>query len=636
MKDGFIKVAAGKPELFLADIKKNTKGIKEIISEAEDNGVKLLVLPELCITGYSCMDLFFNTALLEGSITALKEITDFTQNITCITVLGLPILHNSMLYNSAAVIYKGEILGIIPKTYIPNHGETNEKRYFDTALNLPADSVINIDGKNIPFGNDLIFYAENLREFSFAAEICEDLFAPTPQNAKLSLGGANIIVNSAACNQIIGKLDKLKLMLEDTSLRLNCGYILSSADIGESTTDTVFAGLRMIAENGITVAALPSFSNQKLLVTEIDVKKLDSLKIENTSFIPNGNFRKIAFRTEICDTEITRQIPKNPFIGTNDIGLTCCEALEIQSHALARRISHIGAKKAVIGISGGLDSTLALLVCVRALRLLDRPLSDILAITLPCFGTTTRTRSNSEILCNELETDFKEINIKNAVNRHFEDIGQPDGIFDITYENSQARERTQVLMDIANKENGIVVGTGDLSELALGWATYNGDHMSMYSVNSGIPKTLVRALVKYEADNSEGRLKRVLLDILDTPVSPELLPSDLRGDISQKTEDLVGPYELHDFFIYNMLKYKFSPKKLFRLATIAFPEYQKQTVLKWLNIFLKRFFTQQFKRSCLPDGPKVFDISLSPRSDLKMPTDAFASLWLKELEDIEI
>ena len=452
----------------------------------------------------------------------------------------------------------------------------------------------------------------------------------------MALGGAHIIVNPAAIIATAGKFDYCQSIVKDASLRLGCGYVLASAGIGESSTDTAFSGLSIIAENGNIIAKENPFSAENLLITEIDIKLLASERYKNAGFAAKPMINKVYFEQEITETEITRKIEKNPFLPeTVDKKEYLEEILQIQSHALARRISHTNAKKAVIGISGGLDSTLALLVAVRAMKILNRPSTDILAITMPCFGTTKRTRSNSEILCDELNVSFKEINITDAVKQHFKDIEQDENVFDATYENSQARERTQVLMDIANKENGFVIGTGDLSELALGWATYNGDHMSMYGVNGGVPKTLIRYIVHYEALNSKEALKNVLFDILDTPVSPELLPADNKGEIAQKTEDLVGPYELHDFFIYYMLRYGFSPKKLYRLANAAFEGiYDSETVLKWLKIFTRRFFTQQFKRSCLPDGPMVGEISLSPRGGWSMPSDASFNLWLKELEEL--
>ena len=638
MKDGFIKVATGTPQVFVADVAANTESIKEIILKADTKKVNLLVLPELCITGYTCGDLFFNDALISAAKVALLELAEFTKNKYPIVVVGLPIAYSSKLYNCAAVLLDGSILGLVPKTYIPSHTATNESRYFDSAENLPEGAFIVLNSEyGTDMRNDLIFSDEAFEDFTFAVEICEDLFAPNPVSQKLCLGGANIIVNPAACNHTAGKADYCRSLVKEASQRLNCGYVLASSGSGESTTDTVFSGFSVIAENGEIIAENKPFCNNDLTVSEIDVKMLSSERRKNSSFLQKSEPCINYFNQEINETELTRIIPQNPFLpDTTNKNSRLEEMLQIQSHGLARRIKHTYAKKAVIGISGGLDSTLALLVAVRAMKLLQRPATDILAITMPCFGTTSRTRSNSEILCMELGVDFKEINIASSVKQHFKDIEQSDSVYDATYENAQARERTQVLMDTANKENGLVIGTGDLSELALGWATYNGDHMSMYGVNAGVPKTLIRHIVNYEAQNSCDQLKNVLLDILDTPVSPELLPADTNGDIAQKTEDLVGPYELHDFFIYYMLKYGFAPEKIYRLACLAFAEdYDKETVLKWLKIFTRRFFTQQFKRSCLPDGPKVCDISLSPRGDWQMPSDAVCNLWLNKLNDIQ-
>ncbi|MBP3599820.1 MAG: NAD(+) synthase [Clostridia bacterium] len=631
MKDGFIKVAAAMPKVTVADVTANTENIKSLILAADEKKVNLLVFPELSLTGYTCGDLFFNDALITSAKNALLDIAKFTENKSPAVVVGLPLEYDSKLYNCAAVIKNGDVLGFVAKTHISTN---NENRYFVSAKSLPHGGYIDInDGYCVELSNNMIFVNE---AFNFGVEIGTDLSAPVPQNQKLALCGAHIIVNPAAITATAGKFDYCKSIVKDASLRLGCGYVLASAGIGESSTDTAFSGLSIIAENGNIIAKEKPFSADNLLITEIDIKLLASERYKNAGFASKPMVNKVYFEQEIEETEITRKIEKNPFLPeTVDKKEYLEEILQIQSHALARRISHTNAKKAVIGISGGLDSTLALLVAVRAMKILNRPSTDILAITMPCFGTTKRTRSNSEILCDELNVSFKEINITDAVKQHFKDIEQDENVFDATYENSQARERTQVLMDIANKENGFVIGTGDLSELALGWATYNGDHMSMYGVNGGVPKTLIRHIVHYEALNSKEALKNVLFDILDTPVSPELLPADNKGEIAQKTEDLVGPYELHDFFIYYMLRYGFSPKKLYRLANAAFEGiYDSETVLKWLKIFTRRFFTQQFKRSCLPDGPMVGEISLSPRGGWSMPSDASFNLWLKELEEL--
>ena len=633
MKDGFIKVAVGLPKTTVADTLSNCKEIENLITKADNEKINILVLPELCITGYTCGDLFFNDTLIASAKDTLLKIRDLTKKKSTLVVVGLPLIFNSKLYNCAVVLCDGKILGVIPKTHIPNHNEFNEKRYFSSGINIKNQTII-IDNCEVPFGIDLIFKDTDLCDFTFGVEICEDLFAPTQTAENLSLNGANIILNLAAANQLVGKNDYIKTLICGTSARLNCGYVFASAGYGESTTDLVFSGYSLIAENGNIIAENKPFSEDKLLVSEIDVNLLSTERLQNTSFTSECEFRNISFSQKVAETKITRTISESPFI-TGDINTLASEILNIQSYGLKKRLEHTNCKKAVIGISGGLDSTLALLVTVKAMQLLNRPMTDILAVTMPCFGTTSRTRSNSQILCNQLGVEFLEVDITKAVKQHFSDIGQNETDFDITYENSQARERTQVIMDIANKHGGLVIGTGDLSELALGWATYNGDHMSMYAVNSGVPKTLIRHIVNYVAQNSEIDLKNVLLDILDTPVSPELLPANSKGEIAQKTEDLVGPYELHDFFIYYTVLYGFSPRKIFRLAAIAFEGvYDTETIKKWLTVFIKRFITQQFKRSCLPDGVKVSPIGLSPRGDLLMPSDASYNLWLKEIEKL--
>lgn len=634
MKDGFIKIAAGTPKVTVADCYANYRQIKDLITKADKEQVNLLVLPELCVTAYTCEDLFFNETLLSSAKKILLKTAKFTEDKYPVVVIGLPLLHGGKLYNCAAVLHRGEILGIVPKSFIPNHNEFSEKRYFASGSTI--NTVIDLDGKYISFGTDLIFHNTQLCEFSFGIEICEDLFSPVPVSTSLALNGAHIIVNPAACSAVLGKTDYCKQLVTSQSARLNCGYVLVSSGEGESSTDLVFSGNSLIAENGKIIAENKPFDGNELLITEIDVKLLASERRKNTSFAPENDFQNILFEQDLIETEITRTISQMPFIPSGlQLNSALEEILQIQAHALKKRLAHTNCKKAVIGISGGLDSTLALLVTAKALKLLNRPMTDILAVTMPCFGTTKRTRSNSEILCNLLGTDFKEIDITASVRQHFKDIEQSENSFDVTFENSQARERTQVIMDIANKLGGLVIGTGDLSELALGWATYNGDHMSMYAVNAGVPKTLVRQLVNYVAQNSNEQLKNVLLDILDTPVSPELIPADEKGDITQKTEDLVGPYELHDFFIYYLLRYGFGMKKLYRLAKTAFcSKYSDEAIKKWLTVFAKRFITQQFKRSCLPDGIKALEIGASPRGDLQLPSDASYNLWSKEIEEL--
>lgn len=636
MKNGFIKVAAGIPKISVANTTANCLEIKNLITKADKERVNLLVFPELCITGYTCGDLFLNQTLISSAKDTLLEIAEFTKGKYPVVTLGLPYYYNQKLYNCVAVIFDSKILGIVPKSYIPDHNGFNEKRYFESGLNIPENATTVINGYVVNIGTDLIFRNENLESYSFAAEICEDLFAPHQIAEDLCLNGASIILNSSATNETVGKADYRRQLVCLASSRLHCGYVFVSSGEGESTTDMVFGGHSLIAENGKLIAENKPFENNQLLISEIDVELIASERQKNTSFIPYDNGNIIYFRQDIIDTAITRKISTTPFIPENYNADTAAkEMLEIAANGLKKRISHTNSKKAVIGISGGLDSTLALLTTAESMKLLGRPNSDILAVTMPCFGTTKRTRSNSEILCELLGCEFKEVNITDSVKQHFKDIGQDENTFDVTFENSQARERTQVLMDIANKRGGLVIGTGDLSELALGWATFNGDHMSMYAVNADIPKTMVRNIVNYYAQKSDDKLKKVLLDILDTPVSPELIPADDKGEIAQKTEDLVGPYELHDFFIYYHLRYGFSPQKIFRLAEIAFSGiYEKEIIIKWLTVFARRFMNQQFKRSCLPDGPKVNEISVSPRGDLQMPSDAVSELWLKEIENL--
>ncbi len=633
MKDGFIKVAVGLPQNKVADIKTNCQNIIKIIDKAAEKSVNLLVFPELSIPAYTCGDLFFNDSIVNASKDALLDIATSSKGKYPVIIVGAPLNFNNKLYNCAVVIKDGAILGVVPKYFIANFNEFSEGRYFESGKNIPDNATFKIgDFDNIPFSFKQIFVCKEMENYSFGIEICEDFFAPAPKNTDLCLNGANIIANLSASNDVVGKADYRRDLINVTSKRLNCGYVFANASLGESTTDLVFSGNSVIAENGSILAENKAFDNSDLLISEIDVNSLKTERSKNTSFTVKNDFRKVDFSQEVRETVITRSVSPCPF----DLSKTALKAvLDITANALRKRIEHTNSKKCVIGISGGLDSTLALFITAYALKLLNRPLTDILAVTMPCFGTTKRTRSNSEILCNALGTDFKEINITDSVKQHFLDIGQNENIYDVTFENSQARERTQVIMDIANKENGIVIGTGDLSELALGWATYNGDHMSMYAVNAGIPKTLIRHILAYIAENSDEKIKNVLNDILDTPVSPELIPATDKGEISQKTEDLVGPYELHDFFIYYTLRYGFSMSKIFRLSLIAFSEkYSKDVIKKWLTTFARRFITQQFKRSCLPDGPKVLDISVSPRGDLKLPSDATFNLLIEEIEKL--
>ena len=634
MKDGFIKVAAGIPECTVADISANISEIKRIIDKADRQNINILALPELCVTGYTCGDLFFSDTLLTGAKSALTELAKFTEGKYPVVILGLPLLLRSKLYNCAAVLSDGKILGIVPKTHMPNYSEFYEQRQFTSGLLAPDDSIT-LDGLTIPFGTDIIFCHKELCEYTFGVEICEDVWAASQPSEGLCRAGAEIIINPSASNEVIGKSEYRKTLVSATSARLLCGYLYVSSGTGESTQDLVYSGHSLVYENGTLLAESAPFEEKELTVSEIDIKKLCGERHRNTSFEPLDGYRTVLFSQKIIKTELTRKYEKTPFVPSdkNDLAKRAEAILRIQSYGLKKRLGHTGSKTAVIGISGGLDSTLALLVTVRAMRLLNKPLSDIHAVTMPCFGTTERTHSNSEKLCRLFGVSFSEINITSAVNQHFKDISQDPESYDVTYENSQARERTQVLMDVANKTGGMVIGTGDLSELALGWATYNGDHMSMYAVNSSVPKTLVRYLVRHEAEQSGDELKAVLYDILDTPVSPELLPAGDDGKISQKTEDLVGPYELHDFFLYHMLRFGEAPQKIYRLALETFRgDYTPETVLHWLKVFIRRFFSQQFKRSCLPDGPKVGSVTLSPRGDWRMPSDASSRDWLNSLE----
>ncbi len=637
MKDGFIKVAAADISVKVADVSNNTLQIKKAISLAEEKKVNLLVLPELCITGYSCGDLFFSGKLLLSSLEALADICNYTKGKNSISIVGLPILHNGNLYNCCAVISNGEILGIVPKTHIPNYGEFYEKRQFASANLLADNDTISVNGNDVPFGNNIIFSHKDMQTYTFGVEICEDLWAPITSSEGLCLAGANVICNPSASDEIIGKEDYRRMLVKSTSARLLCGYVYASAGYTESTQDSVCSAHHIICENGTIIAENKPFEGNNFVVTEIDAFNIVAERIKNTSFQQKnlGRYRYVKFEQQIISTNLTRIFDKTPFVPNDqcEVNQRAKAILNIQSYGLARRIEHTNAKTCVIGVSGGLDSTLALLATVKAMDILKKPRTDIIAITMPCFGTTNRTKTNSEKLCEYLGVTFKEINITKAVNQHFEDIGQDPNNLDVTFENSQARERTQVLMDYANKTGGLVVGTGDLSELALGWATYNGDHMSMYGVNASIPKTLIRYIIRYEISNSTDELAEVLKDILDTPVSPELLPVDENGKMTQKTEDLVGPYELHDFFLYHIIKYGSSPKKVYRVAKNAFgTQYSDDAIKKWLRVFIKRFFNQQFKRSCIPDGPKVGTITLSPRGDWRMPTDASSTIWLDETD----
>ena len=637
MQDGFVKCAAAVPEVRVADCGFNTEKIIELINAAQKDGVKIIVFPELCVTGYSCGDLFFQPMLLNAALSGLEKLVCSTREHDMLVAVGCPLEFRDELYNCAVIIQSGEILGVIPKKHLPNYNEFYEARQFTAAPD--GEYEISLLGKNVPFGSNLIFECEDLPALKFAAEICEDLWSPNPPSTELALGGATIIANLSASNETIGKDEYRKSLVTGQSARLICGYIFASAGLGESTQDLVFGGHRLIAENGTALAESELYTTG-IAMTEIDVERLSSERRRNTTFKGGSAscIRRIPFSMKLDRTVLTRTVEATPFVPQNTAQKhkRCSKIIKMQAHALAARIKHTNCKTLVVGISGGLDSTLALLVSVEAMKLVNRPSSDIITVTMPCFGTTNRTKSNAETLCECLGTTLRVIDIGAAVKQHFIDINHDENNYNAAYENSQARERTQVLMDIANEENGFVVGTGDLSELALGWATYNGDHMSMYGVNASVPKTLVRHIVHYIAVTAnDQRLSDVLNDILDTPVSPELLPAK-DGEISQITEDLVGPYELHDFFLYNGIRWGFPPKKVFRLALYAFGEtYPRDVILKWLRTFYRRFFAQQFKRSCLPDGVKVGSVSLSPRGDWRMPSDASSAVWLAELDDIK-
>lgn len=641
MNYGFVKVAAAVPRVKVADCKFNSERLEGLITIAEGKGVQILTFPEMCITGYTCGDLFAQQLLLEQAEMALIQILNSTRQLDIISILGMPVVVNSTVINAAVVIQKGKILGVVPKTYLPNYKEFYEQRWFTSALQVSENSV-RLCGQIVPMGNNLLF---ETAETTFGIEICEDLWATVPPSSSLALQGAEIIFNLSADDEGIGKHNYLCSLISQQSARCISGYVFSSSGFGESTTDVVFAGNGLIYENGYLLARSERFClEEQLIINEIDVKCIRAERRVNTTFAANKancpGKEAIRISTEFVnskDLNLTRTFNPHPFVPQgSELNSRCEEIFSIQIAGLAQRLLHTGAKTAVIGISGGLDSTLALLVCVKTFDKLGLSRKDILGITMPGFGTTDRTYHNAIDLMNSLGVSIREISIREACIQHFKDIGHDLNIHDVTYENSQARERTQILMDIANQTWGMVIGTGDLSELALGWATYNGDHMSMYGVNAGIPKTLVKHLVQWVAENGmDEASKATLLDIVDTPISPELIPADENGEIKQKTEDLVGPYELHDFFLYYFLRFGFRPSKIYFLAQTAFSGvYDDETIKKWLQTFFRRFFNQQFKRSCLPDGPKVGSISISPRGDWRMPSDASSAAWLKEIAEL--
>ncbi|MGO5050183.1 NAD(+) synthase [Dysosmobacter sp. Sow4_B12] len=636
MKDGFITVACGTPKLRLADCDYNAEQTFTLMRKAEKAGAKVLVLPELGLTGYTCGDLFYQDALLRGAEQALATVLEATRNLEVVTAVGLPLRVNNKLYNCAAIIQKGAVLGVVPKTHLPNYSEFYEKRQFAAA---PAENgTVTLFGKSVPFGNKLVFRCAAMPDLALGFEICEDMWAPCSPAVDLAAAGATVVGNLSASNDIIGKDAYRRQLVTMQSAKLLCGYVYTSCGEGESSSDVVFGAHQMIAENG-TMLAERRFDGG-MLVSEVDVQKLAYERRRTQMFDQAPAVWEVPFSLTVSDTKLTRYVAPQPFVpeGKEDRDARCREILLTASLGLKQRLEHTGAKTAVVGLSGGLDSTLAVLITGLAMKMLDRPMTDIVAVTMPCFGTTDRTRNNAVILAEQMGATLRTVDISNSVRSHFKDIGHDMEDHSVTFENGQARERTQVLMDIANQSGGIVIGTGDLSELALGWCTYNGDHMSMYAVNCSIPKTLVRHLVAYLArDNAkkDEALHDVLEDILDTPVSPELLPA-VQGQISQKTEDLVGPYELHDFFLYYMLRWGFSPRKVYRLAVYALGgQYSREVILKWLKTFYRRFFSQQFKRNCVPDGPKIGSVALSPRGDWRMPSDAKMNLWQAELETLE-
>lgn len=653
MKDGFIKVAACTPEIQVADVDFNVDKIISQLEKCREEGVKVAVFPELCITGYTCQDLFFQNALLDKAMEGVVKIAKTTADSDMLVAVGMPVRAKGKLYNCAAVIQDGEVRAFVPKTHLPNYNEFYEARHFApyrgecAAIDLREYGQLEF----IPPMEQTVFVCEEIPELVVGFELCEDLWVADPVSNYLAKAGATLICNLSASDEVIGKDSYRRQLVLNQSARLVAGYIYCSAGDGESTQDMVFSGHNIIAENGSILAESRLFENG-ITISEIDFKKLafERRKIstypasaewdyssKDSGFLNMENISRERFSFEIGETALTRKFAKTPFIPSNQAERNerCHLILQMQSHGLMKRIAHTHSKTVVIGISGGLDSTLALLVCVMAMDLLKRPHTDIVAVTMPCFGTTKRTRSNAEILCDALGVTFREVDISKAVLQHFEDIGHDYNDHSVVFENGQARERTKVLMNIANQVSGMVVGTGDLSELALGWATYNGDHMSMYGVNASIPKTLVRHIVQYYGDTcTSDTLRNVLYDILDTPVSPELLPTDESGtEMTQKTEDLVGPYELHDFFLYYGIRWGFEPSKVKRLAKYAFEgDYPDEVIDKWLKTFYRRFFSQQFKRSCLPDGAKIGSVTLSPRGDWRMPSDAVAKLWLEDID----
>lgn len=635
MKSGFLKVCAVSPRVTVAGVQSNLNAALQEIEKANKNKVQILVFPELFLSGYTCGDLFLQTALQDACKSALTAVCRATENSALVVVIGLPLKFGASLYNCAAVVQNGMVVAVIPKTYIPNYNEYYEKRWF--ASGDGVNGTIKLNEQEVPFGQTLVRLSDDA---VLGVEICEDLWTPSTPSTSLALSGANIIVNLSASNEVVTKNDYRKNLICMQSAKDFCAYIYASAGVGESTTDLVFSGACTVAENGALLSEGERFAfNGSMAEACIDIEKLNAERAHNTSFTDAAKKLKeklpeVSTPVEVSDmeyNEVNRSFDPHPFVPSDSAEKDerCREILSIQSHALAKRMSHIGAKKAIIGISGGLDSTLALLVTARALKILNLPNENMICVTMPGFGTTDRTYQNAVDLIHAFGATFMEISIRNAARGHMADIGHDESVHDITYENTQARERTQILMDLANKHGAVLVGTGDLSELALGWCTYNADHMSMYGVNAGVPKTLVRHLVRNEAQQLPEEISKILNDILDTPVSPELLPPDENGNIQQKTEETLGPYEVHDFYLYHFLRFGTRPEKLLFMASRAFAGiYSEEQLKNWLKLFVRRFFTNQFKRSCLPDGPKVGSVSLSPRGDWRMPSDADCSVWL--------
>jgi len=634
MRDGYIRVAAASFHTTIANVTKNTQAMLPIIGQVYENQTKIVVFPELCLTGYSCQDLFFQNTLLEESKVGLQRLIKHSKGKDIIIVVGLPYQHKNKLYNVAAIIHDNQLLALVPKTHIPNYQEFYERRHFAPA---PDDNTYSMwQGQKVPFGKQYIFSSKSDQTYTFGVEICEDLWLPNAPSNRLALEGANLILNPSASDEVTTKADYRRLLIQSQSARLICGYVYSNAGYGESTTDIVFSGHHIIGENGTIIKESPGFTNS-IIYGDFDLQKLTSERRKLSTYNTINTYETIYFDSQDIDLDTNYFYTPHPFVPSNpDVrSIRCQEVFNIQKHGLMQRLEATGIKKIVIGVSGGLDSTLALLVCKQAFDALHLPSENIVAITMPCFGTTKRTKNNALLLMEELQVTSLTIDITNSVKQQFKDLEQDENLHDVTYENVQARARTAILMNKANQVNGLVIGTGDLSEVALGWSTYNGDHMSMYAVNVSVPKTLVRYLVDYVATlYPNTTLERVLKDVLDTPVSPELLPAK-KNEIVQKTEDIVGPYELHDFFLYHFIRFGDKPRKLFKKTKLAFGDtYDNETIKKWMQVFYRRFFTQQFKRSCIPDGPKVGTVSLSPRGDWRMPSDANVEMWLNEIKEI--